>query len=402
LSSCIIFIIFILSPVLDSCVNSTAEEIKESGFRKHKLYYENSGGERAITTFYYNTEGNNYMAHWQLEDSSRSSLNYHDIDPAGRLILKRRKFSDGIKSEQYFRYDSSGRILEQGIERSDGVSGTTYYKYDDAGRLKMADCRGLNTWFHGYIFYRFEEGIRTGADILREGDTIGTISYEWDMDRLVLEHWDMNGQWSQTFRWEYMEEAQGTCTSSNVFIRESPWYMIAAENYDYNAQGGGPSYYNYTDGNILENKEFQRSDGLRTMTRYEYDSTGILRYSYRAYDVGDTTVFHYWYGVNRELLVRTWERPDGSRGSETYRYDDEGRLIEGIYENLDGWLNGDLVFSNHERGKPLIATFTGIDGMNASINFAYDLNHNMERIHWVFDDGRTQTYTFSYTPVILR
>jgi hypothetical protein len=366
----------------------------------HKLYYENSGGEKAITTFYYDMDGLNYMAHWQLEDSSRSSLNHHDLDTAGRLIRKNRTFSDGIKSMQYFRYDSSGNLVEQGIERSDGVSGVTYYHYNQEDRLIMADCRGLNTWFYGQIHYRYEEGIRNGADILNEADTIGAITYGWEEDRLVYEHWDLNSGFSQTFRWEYLEADPMTYTSSNVFIRESPWFRVTAEQYDYNRQGGGPSYYNYNMDNRLDSKEFIRSDGLRTMTRYEYDSTGILRYSYRAYAVGDTAVFHYWYGLNRELLVRTWERGDGSRGSETYRYDDQGRLTEGLYENMDGWLNGTLIFSHDRTGKPIAADFGGDEGYNASIRFSYDRNHLLESVHWIFNDGSTQTYSFEYAPAI--
>ena len=90
------------------------------------------------------------------------------------------------------------------------------------------------------------------------------------------------------------------------------------------------------------------------MTSYEYDSTGKLRYSYRAFDGGDTAVFHYWYGIHRELLVRTWEHPDGSRGSETYRYNEDGLLTEGIYENMDGWLNGTLVFKHDLIGNSLL------------------------------------------------
>ena len=314
----------IITLCLNSCYvpGSQVDEV-EIEYRMHKLYYENSQGERGISNFYYNRKGENYMAHWQLEDSSRSSLNYHVFDSNGNIVRKSRVFSEGMTSEQTFQY--------------------------------------------GY-----------------------------DEDRLVYEFWDFNGQWSQTFRWEYARAAPKTFTSSNVFIRESPWYRVAEEYYDYNGQTGGPSYYMYAADNRLESKEFVRSDGLVTRTSYEYDSTGILRYSYRAFANGDTAVFHYWYGINRELLVRTWEHPDGSSGSETYRYDENGWLTEGIYQNMDGWLKGTLVFNHNEAGNPVQGDFRGNDGFDATHSFTYDLNQNLEKIHWEFNDGSTQTYTFKY------
>ena len=397
--SCQICLYFAIVICLFSCSapEPDSQDI-DSPYRLKKLYYGNSQGERAITTFYYDLMGNNYMAHWQLEDSSRSSLNYHSLDINGNMIRKSRIFSDDIESEQEFKYDEAGRLVSEDFKRSDGVGGTTDYIFDENGTLVMADCRGLNGWFHGEIHYTYEGGIRTGADIIREKDSIGTIQYSYDGDRLVYEYWDINDDWNQTYDWEYSKATPKTFTSSNVFIHESEWFRIEKEYYDYNGQTGGPSYYYYDEDNRLTNKEFVRSDGLITMTGYEYDSTGKLRYSYRAFDGGDTTVFHYWYGIHRELLVRTWEHPDGSRGSETYRYDDEGLLTEGIYENMDGWLNGILVFKNDESRKPVQAEFRGDDGLDASVNFVYDLNQNLVKIFWEFSNGSTQTYNFIYGP----
>ena len=63
---------------------------------------------------------------------------------------------------------------------------------------------------------------------------------------------------------------------------------------------------------------------------------------------------------------------------------------------MDGWLNGTLSFSHDEAGIPVLADFSGNDGSNATVRFTYDLDLNLEKIHWEFSDGSTQTYTFQY------
>ena len=394
-----LFLILMMGMCHLSCSRYQHEQTSDDpDFRLRKLYYRNSDGERGVTTYYYNRSGDNYLAHWQLEDSSRSSVNVHEIDSSGNTVRIRRIFSDSVESMQYFEYDTAGHLVRQEFKRSDGGSGTTSYVYDENGILTMADCRGMNGWFHGQIHYRFEDGIKTGAILLRDSDTIGSIQYDYDGERLLHESWDFNGQWDQTFQYEYAKAADRTFTYSNVFLRESPWYRVTEEYYDFNGQTGGPSYYDYSDMNLLESKEYLRSDGMHTSTVYEYDTTGLLRYSHRAYPEGDTALFHHWYSINRRLLVRTWEHPDGSRGSETYRYDEHGNLSEGVYENVDGWLSGTLTFDHDEMGVLRYASFTGDEGTDAQLTFIYDLNFNLVRIHWIFGDGTTQTYSYKYGP----
>ena len=218
-----ILLILIIGMIHFSCSEPGTEKMDEGPTsRVQKLYYENSQGEQGITTYYYDRDGKNYLAHWQLTDSSRSSLNYHEIDTNGNLLGKVRIFSDGLKSEQYFEYDSAGRLVRQDFKRSDGVTGTTSYHYDELGIPSMADCRGLNGWFHGQIHYQLKDGVKTGAILLRDSDTIGFIQYSYDENRLVYEFWDFNGQWNQTFRYEYAKAAAQTFTYSNVFLSENP------------------------------------------------------------------------------------------------------------------------------------------------------------------------------------
>jgi hypothetical protein len=394
------FLMVLISLLLSSCQageeGSTAELIPE--VRPVKLYYENSNGEIAITTYFYDMSGTNYLAHWQLADSSRSSVNHYEYDSLGKQTRKYREFSDGITSDQHFYYDANGLLTGQDFSRSDSIEGRTDYEYDEQGRCIAARCKGLNGWFHGDLIYIYDsEGMKTGAGIYRGGDSIGFIGYSYDyFGNLVGEYWDFNGQWTQTFAYEYQQGAAKCFTSSNVFIRENKWFRVSHEEYTYNDETGGPSYYQYDDEGRLAEKEFIRSDGFSTRTTYQYDSTGILRSSLREYHDGDSANFHYWYNIDRKLLVRTFERSDGGSGSETYRYDENGLLESGELNNIDNWLNGTLTFVFDGSGLLSAGKFAGNDGFDADLHFEYDLNQNLVAINWDFSFGGFQKYTYTY------
>ena len=386
--------------IFDSCrgIEETIPTSQDPIFRLAKLYYENSTGEIGITTFFYDRSGQNYLSHWQLEDSTRSSWNYNEHDSMGHQTRKYREFNDGSTTDQHFYYDENGLMTGQEFTGSDGKIGETVYQYNDAQICTAAVCKGLNGWFYGDLIYHYDsEGTKTGAGIYREGDSIGFVEYSYDyFGNLAGEYWDFNGEWDQTFIYEYRQAAANTFTSSNVFIKESNWYRLAGEQYTYNDETGGPSYYHYTDEGRLAEKEFVRSDGFSTRTSYRYDSTGILRSSLREYHDGGTADFHYWYSIDRKLLVRTFERSNGESGSETYRYDDKGLLVSGELNNFDSWLNGTLSFEYDRDGQLSAGKFEGDDGFDAKLQFRYDLNENLVAIDWDFSFGGFQKYIFKY------
>jgi len=361
------------------------------------LHYENSHGEKGITHFYYDLDDQNYLAVWHLLDSSRSSVNQHTFDPSGKILTKYREFSDGISSIQEFKYEPSGRLVREDFNRSDDVNGRVDYVYLPEGKLEYADCRGLNGWFYGKIVYTWEGEEKNGAVILKDSDTIGRIIYEYEDERLVYEKWDFKGEWNQVFRYEYQQALHVTYTSSNVFIRESPWFRTATESYDFNRESGGPSYYEYDASGKILSKEFIRSDGLRTQSSYEYDTTGLLDATLREYGDGSNANFLYWFSVTRKLLVKTFQWSDGTSGSETYRYKNDV-MVRGEYVNVDKWLNGILDFIYREDGVLIGADYSGDDGNDASIKLYYDRNFNLEKIYWEFSSGHTQTYFYSYEP----
>ncbi len=393
----ILFIAFAVGITFSFCtrVPEEPDHARKARFRLVRLHYENSEGEKAITHFHYDMDEHNYMAVWYLADSSRSSLNYHTLDSSGRMLVKSREFSDGIRTIQHFEYDGNGNLLREDFNRSDGVTGEVDYVYGEDGKPLYADCRGLNGWFYGTIKYIWADGKKTSAELLKDSVKTGRIDYKYEGERLIGEKWEFPGNWSQTFRYEYQEAAIQTYTSPNVFIRESPWFRVASEYYEFNGESGGPSHYTYDESGKMTHKKFVRSDGLTTMSTYEYNSAGLLDLSMREYGDGRTTDFLYWYSVDRKLLVKTFEWSDGTSGSETYRYKD-GKLIRGEYMNMDGWLNGILEFAYDEKNILNSAKFKGEDGFDATVDFTYDLDFNLLKINWQFSSGHAQAYDFKY------
>lgn len=385
--------------------NLTASKTGKSDFQLLKLHYDNSSGEKGVTNFEYDENGIMQRSFWTLLDNSRYSWNYHTYDSSGNMTLKYREFSDGLTSTNAFTYDENGNVLTDVYHRSDGRQGTVFYKYDDLNRQTEADCRGLNGWFKGLIKYEYDSGNRPiKGFISRDGKPFGTIGYQYDEGgRLILEHWDLGGVWTQTFTLEYRPSRGHLNTSypsSNVFIRNTSSYRLVGENYDFSDRSGGPSLFYYDEKGRLVRKVFESSAGFKTDTTFEYSEEGLLTTSCRKYSDGKTGLFTYEFDGNRRLVCRVFKRSDGLESLEVYEYDAKGNLVKGRYDNVDAWLTGDLSFESDQAGNLLKGRFTG-EEFSADIDFDSDGAGNVVRVHWDFSSGgkRTQTYTFEYEEI---
>jgi len=365
--------------------------------RLARMGYTNTGGENGISIYHYRRDGVMGAGTWLLLDRSRYSANYYVYDD-GRLVEKYREFSEGRISTQGYEYDPEGRIIKETYERSDGASGYADFDWDEAGQLLTADCRKFRGWFNGLIRYRYEDGRLKAATITRDGEGYGVISYVYnDEVRLVSETWDLaGGKWSQTFTYHYEPAPGRIFSASSPLMMMNPAYRVTGETYDFNSKGGGPSYYSYDDEGRLVNKVFERADGLRTETTYVFDDTGNLVSSHRSYHDGRTADFQYQYDDALRLTGKTFQQSTGDKGFEKYTYDRLGRLVGATYRNMDFWLNGELTFGYDSWGHLERGKFNGQDGHDAELDFKTDEHGNVLRMHWQFNNGMTQTYSFEY------
>ena len=200
--SVVLFILF-LAPSPRLCCDST--HYLSNNFRLIKLHYENSSGEKGLTTFIYDENEIINKAYWQLNDGSRSSENYYTYNEEENLIKKYREFSDGITSTQSYEYDQKGNLISEHFSRSDGVTGTTEYKYDKDEKLVKAICNGFAGWFYGTIIYEYDVNGRKFKGIIEKDEKqVGTINFEYGTaGNLLKEYWEFQDSWSQTFIYEY-------------------------------------------------------------------------------------------------------------------------------------------------------------------------------------------------------
>jgi len=348
-----------------------------------KLHYENSGGEKGVTTFDYNVRGDLTQAVWELLDKTRHSINYYSYNNKNQLVRKYREFSDSITSEETFEYNTEGQLIKENFTRSDGISGSTEYILNENGRIIKTICRNSKGWLNADISYLYNDpGKKSKGFVFNGNDQIGDIKYDFDnADNLVRETWDFNGRWRQEFNYEYESKDCKPFTSSNVFIRSNCDFILILEEYTFNDETVGPSYFEYDNMGKLVKKEFIRSDNLKTVTTYVYNDLGQLISSHRTYSDNKTAIFSYAYNSYGQMISRTFERSDGLKGAEEYTYDAHGKLIQGIYENFDSWLNGEISFEHDEYGNLLTGHFKGKDNFDAEINFTCDAYGNVIRIH---------------------
>lgn len=368
--------------------------------RVTRMGYSNTGGEKGLTVFRYRRDGVMNASTWMLEDQSRYSANYYVYDDAGRMVEKYREFSDGLTSTDTYEYDAAGRRLKETFMRSDGVGGYAAYRWSGQGTLLAAECEKYKGWFTGRIDYVYEDGRVASAKISREGKNIGSIDYEYDTaGRLASEVWTFDTQWSQTFTYAWEPFPGIVYSASSPLNMMNPAYRVVAEDYDFNSTGGGPSRFVYEGEGRLEKKVFERSDGLTTETNYLFNGIGDMVSSHRVYHDGRSADFSYTYDAARRLAGKTFEMSTGQTGFERYTYDRLGRLHQAVYRNMDFWLSGVITFQYDKRGHLKTGHFASDKGEDAGLDIETDPDGNVVSIHWSFESGKTQTYSFRYAPV---
>lgn len=364
------------------------------------LHYENSGGEKGVTTFQYRTDSRPEIALWELLDGTRNSFNEYFYDDGGRLLKMDRLYSDSIKSSEIYEYDSRGRVSKVIFNQSDGITGSVAFVYDSSNRCFTAKCDKHKGWLTADVAFIYDEtGRLSGANIFRDGAILGTISYNYDaFGSCEKEYWDFGGRWNQTFGYEYEDCPKMPITyftSGNPFIPGGNTFRVLKEDYTYNGETGGPSYYRYDPLGRLISKKFVRDDGLITDNIYFYNAKGLLSRIRRTYSDGKTAVITYAFDAESHIARRTLKRTDGVVSDEVYEYDDEGRMISALYDNVDTWLTGTLNFEHHDDGRIAKGVFISDNG-SADLFFEYDRNENLIAITWMFSFGVYQKYTFEY------
>lgn len=363
-----------------------------------KLHYENSSGEKGVTTYLTNARGVLYKAVWEQLNADRYSENFFEYR-GNRLERLYRTFSDTLNSTKQFFYDENGLLTRELFKRSDGVEGEAWYTYDDDNKLKELDCKGLNGWFKGILKFSYDEkGYKKTASIFVEDKHAGTVTYEYSNNgNLTTEHWNFPDRFSQTFRYEYIPKDQIIWVNSNPLLQIPAGYRIKKEDYNYNDEVGGPSFFQYDEYGKLIKKTFTRSDSVKTLTSFSYDEKGNLISSHRKFENGKEVKFIYVYNGDGRIIEKRYIHPDGFQGREAFLYDINGRLIAARYDKMDTWLTGNIFFTHDKFDRLINGKFVSDDGFSADIIFTRNDMGLPKKIRWDFSFGKFQEYMFKYT-----
>lgn len=359
------------------------------------LNYQNSSGEKGISFFEYDGNQRIVKGYWQLLDSSRFSNNYYFYNHLGQLTEKYREFSDSVTSSVKYTYNKKGWKIAVDFSRSDGVTGKTVFEYKPNGVLHKIRCKKYNGWFDGEVVYKTRKNENPlWGEIFRDNKKLGDIHlYYTKNGNLKTEKWII-GNRSQTFEWEYVL-LPVSYTSPNVFITENNRYRLIEENYSYNNKTGGPSNFKYDEDGKLTQKTFIRSDGIKTLTTFEYDKNGLLKKSFRKYNDGSSATFNYNFNKNRKLVKRSFIHSNGTKGEENYFYSRTGELEKAVWKNFDNWLSGEITFEHAQNGTIKTGIFGG-EKFDATLDFSYNKTGNTDCIIWNFSFGEKQEYHFKY------
>jgi len=382
---------------LGTCICAQPFGEAASNYRVIKLEYENSSGENGITNFKYDQFGKLTKAYWSLTDCSRSSVNSYEYDTNGWLTTSYREFSDGLTSFEFFSYNSFGNKVSENFYRSDHVSGSASYEYDGK-QLMKAGLKNHKGWLNGTVTYQYDQqNRRVDALLLKDEKVICNINYEYDsIGNLLKEFWNFQGKWNQIFSYYYEKINTDKDYYSSPFFSDLGMYRISKENYTYNNEIGGPSFYYYDTKGLLYKKEFIRSDSFSTNTVFEYDPERKLVSSLRTLSNGKNTQFSYHYDGNRNLILRQYFSNDTLIGFESYLYNTEGDIIKAYVRNLDGWLTGTISFNYDQLGRIKSGDFKGENGFNALIVFKNNSDGLPSEINWEFTFGKFQHYVYEY------
>lgn len=373
------------------------------GHRLIKLHYQNDGGEKGVSVFQWNYEGQLTKGLWYLLNGSRSSVNFYTPDEKGRITDVFRIFSDQLTSEFHYTYNEKDLITHESYYRSDGIEGEITYIYDGQGQLIRADAHNGQGWFTGSTTYAYDEkGRKSGGELIQQNQVIGKLEFRYDaFDRLIEEKWIWNVGWSQTFSYEY-EDYSSVCsytpTTSKPYFYIPEGMKVKQESYNYSDQFKGRSILEYEKDRRVRQVYAGEDHNTLTVTHFFYNGKNQLINAHRRYTDGRSAVFTHTHNSEGKLAKRVGQFPDGTTIKEEYKYDKQGRLVKALWDNFDSWLNGTTEYQYQEGNHISRAVFTDKNGFSIDINYLYTPEGHLQEVLWDLGKQGFQQYTFTYMP----
>ncbi len=155
--------------------------------------------------------------------------------------------------------------------------------------------------------------------------------------------------------------------------------------------------FEYNNDGFLTNAVWERLDKSRnSLNFYSHDENGNLIRKYREYSDRIFSEETYEYDNDGKLLKENFKRSDGVLGTADYEYDQNGFRIKAVCNNLQGWINGEIIYINDKKGNKLSAEYNRDGNSVATVDYSYDTNGNLIKEFWDFGGKWNQTFNYKY------
>ena len=156
----------------------------------------------------------------------------------------------------------------------------------------------------------------------------------------------------------------------------------------------------YDNDGIFRKARWELKDKSRSSENvYTYDEKGSLVKKYRRFSDGLTSTQVFIYDEANNLIEEYFERSDGTTGKAFFQYAEDGRILTSDCEGLNGWLYGLITYRYDSTKRKIAADITRSGKKIGDIYYQYDLDDNLVKEVWNFQQGWNQEFIYEYEKI---
>ena len=159
----------------------------------------------------------------------------------------------------------------------------------------------------------------------------------------------------------------------------------------------GITYFYYNKFGVMDKARWQLLDGSRSSENYyTYDGNEKLLQKYREFSDSLISNIDFKYNEDQLLISEHFERSDGVKGKTFYEYDENGKKRKSICKGLNGWFYGEIISIYENKKNPRQAVIFQKGNKTGNIFYDYDKSGNLVKEVWDFSGKWSQTFIYEY------
>ena len=308
--------------------------------------------------------------------SGEKGLTTFKFDKTGLMYQANWGLLNGKRSSvNYYTYNNKGLMIIKYREFSDSMTSTQTFDYDTNGNLTSENFESTDGRKGLTTFEYDENGFLTKANCEKySGWYDGIIKYEYNSGRLVKAILQQSGQEVGVI--EYIYDSTGN-------LNKEYWEFSNSWNQTFTYECKKfeiPDHKSYTSSNVfitntysyrLTKEDYNYSNQARGPSYYTYDNEG-------------------------KLIEKVFERSDGFMTKTTFEYNDDGILTKS-FRNYSNGLQATFSYEFNGNRRLTKRIYNRSDGISGAEYYEYNNKMQLSRAEYEnFDNWLTGTITFSY------